>query len=100
MKAQAGSHDWIYIHTNSAQDYVVTNGIELKEFYFALFDRLNHLLLLKHQYGNASYNMHTYLEFVKSDEVKKMVRDDVVAYGDFCWIDFEDEAGLDKGLPG
>ncbi|WP_041085993.1 hypothetical protein [Jeotgalibacillus soli] len=96
MKAQAGSHEWLYIHINSTQDYVMSYGIEFKEFYFALSERVDHLLLLKHQYEDSSFNMHTYLEYVERDEIKNLVKDDVSSYGDFCWIDFEDEAGLNE----
>ena len=96
MKAHAGSHEWIYLHINSSQDYVMSNGIEFKEFYYVLSERVQNLLLLKHQYENASFNMHTYLEYVNAEELDMMVRDNISSYGDFCWIDFEDEAGLDE----
>ncbi|KIL48743.1 hypothetical protein [Jeotgalibacillus campisalis] len=96
MKPQAGSSEWIYIHLNSAQDYVMSAGIEFKEFYHALSANLHHLLLLKHQYDNASFNMHTHMEYVSADELSKMAKDTIESYGDFCWIDFEDEAGVDE----
>lgn len=96
MKSQAGSHEWIYVHINPNQDYVMSNGIELKEFYTALSGHLHHLLLLKHQYENASFNMHTHLEYVRAEEIIDVIKDNVSSYGDFCWIDFEDEAGLDE----
>ncbi|MGD7046499.1 hypothetical protein [Jeotgalibacillus proteolyticus] len=96
MKPQAGSSEWIYIHLNSTQDYVMSAGIEFKDFYHALSKNLHHLLLLKHQYDNASFNMHTHLEYVSADEMSKLAKDPVHTYGDFCWIDFEDEAGVDE----
>ncbi|TFD98302.1 hypothetical protein [Jeotgalibacillus sp. R-1-5s-1] len=99
MKNQAGSQGWIYLHLNLSQDFVMSNGIEFKEFYHALSDHLHHLLLVKHQYEQTSFNMHTYLEYVNADEVSKLVKEDVASYGDFCWIDFEDEAGLDEMSP-
>ncbi|PPA70570.1 hypothetical protein [Jeotgalibacillus proteolyticus] len=96
MKSNAGSHEWVYLHINSGQNYVLSNGIEFRDFYFALSQHFHHLLLLKHQYENASYNMHTHMEYVSSDEKENLLREPISSYGDFCWIDFEDEAGLDE----
>ncbi|KIL52395.1 hypothetical protein KP77_06550 [Jeotgalibacillus alimentarius] len=96
MKNQGSSQGWIYLHLNTAQDFAMSSGIDMKDFYRALSDRLHHLLLLKHKFEQSSFNMHTYLEYVHEQEVSDLVKEDIAAYGEFCWIDFEDEAGVDE----
>lgn len=74
-------------------------GIEFAEFARSLSDLMNHVLLLKHQFDDGDFNMHTLLEYVPNDRFKKLIQDNVYGYGDFCWIDFEEVEGLDE-LPG
>jgi hypothetical protein len=57
---------------------------------------MNNLLLLKAHFDDGEFNIHTLLEFVPSNRLKKLVEDDVYGYGDFCWIDFEEEEGLNE----
>lgn len=98
-KRNQGIRDLIYIHLNEHDHYVMTYGIEFSEFANALSDSLNNLLLLKHRYEHGDFNMHTLFEYVSSDKLGRLIADDVYGYGDFCWIDFEEEDVLNE-LPG
>ncbi|KAB2329925.1 hypothetical protein F7731_20900 [Cytobacillus depressus] len=88
--------DIIYIHLNEREQYVLTYGIEFAEFSQALFNSINSLLLLKHRYDDADFNMHTLHEYVSKDKLKKLMEKEVYGYGDFCWIDFEEEEDLNE----
>lgn len=88
--------DLVYIHLNEAEDYVLTYGIEFEEWSQPLKDLLNHILLLKHKFDDVYFNMHTLLEYVRNEQIVKLVEEDVYGYGDFCWIDFEDVESLDE----
>ncbi|KHD84243.1 hypothetical protein [Heyndrickxia ginsengihumi] len=94
MKNHAGNRGLIYVHTNEVNHYVLSYGIEFREFYHA-FPKLTNLLLLRHQFDSGMFNLHTLFEYVDEETVDRLVEDDVYRYGDFCWIDFEDEEGLD-----
>ncbi|MDQ0273244.1 hypothetical protein [Cytobacillus purgationiresistens] len=91
--------DLIYILLNEQDQYVISYGIEFTEFTYSLSDSMNNLLLLKHHFEEGDINMHTMFEYVSRDDLKKLAEDDVYGYGDFCWIDFEEEESLNE-LPG
>ena len=64
-----------------------------------MYDSINHILLLKHHFDDADFNLHTLLDYIPRKRVMKLAGDDVSRYGDFCWIDFEEMEGLD-GISG
>jgi hypothetical protein len=99
LKRNSDIRDVIYIHLNEKHQYVLSYGIEFSEFVLSLSDTLNHLLLLKHQFEDSDFNMHTMLDYVPKKRMMKLVDDEVYDYGDFCWIDFEEMDGLNE-LPG
>jgi hypothetical protein len=88
--------DLIYVHLNQSEQYVMSYGIEFSEFASAFSGSLNHLLLLKHRFEDTDYNMHTLLEYCPDIKVNKLASKDVYGYGDFCWIDFVEEEGLNE----
>jgi hypothetical protein len=88
--------DLIYVHLNQADQYVLSYGIEFEEFSLAFSDSLNNLLLLKHRFDDTDFNMHTLLEYCPEERVPKLAEEDVYRYGDFCWIDFFEEEGLNE----
>jgi hypothetical protein len=88
--------DLIYIHHNNFEQYVITYGIEFKEFMGAIPPKLKNLLLLKHRFNDAEFNMHTLLEFVPSEKINMLIEDGVYGYGNFCWVDFTEVDGLNE----
>lgn len=94
-----GRQDVIYVHLNEKDKFVLSHGIEFKEFVDSLFDKMNHLLLIKHRFDDADFNMHTMLDYVPKKRLMKLAGDNVDEYGDFCWIDFEEMEGVDE-IPG
>jgi hypothetical protein len=96
LKANNQVKDIIYVHKNPDRHYVVTYGIHFNEFAMNARKPLKNLLLIKHQYEHGAFNIHTHMEYVEQDEMKKIIDDGVQSYGDFCWIDFEEEVGVDE----
>jgi hypothetical protein len=88
--------DIIYIHINEREQYTITYGIEFVEFAQSLLEKFNNLLLLKHNFDDGEFNMHTLHEFVPKERLNKLMADDVYGYGNFCWIDFEEEEALNE----
>jgi hypothetical protein len=86
--------DLVYVHLNQSDQYVLSYGIEFAEFAAAFSGSFNHLLLLKHRFEDADFNMHTQFEYCPEERIKQLAADDVYSYGDFCWIDFVEEDGL------
>ncbi|MET0786361.1 MAG: hypothetical protein ABWY25_06610 [Paenisporosarcina sp.] len=88
----------IYIHMNEADQFVIFNGLTLEQFVQSS-GPMQHLLLLKHQYEDGSFNMHTQLEFVPADEIRSFLKEFVDAPTDLRWIDFEEERKLNALTP-
>jgi hypothetical protein len=88
--------DLIYIHHHNLDQYVISYGIEFKEFMASFSSNLNYLLLLKHHFNDAEFNMHTLLEFVPQEKINKLINDGVYGYGNFCWLDFAEVEGLNE----
>lgn len=88
--------DLVYVHLNENGQYVISYGVEFVEFALSLPRSLNHLLLLKHKFDDGEVNRHTQLEYVTKDMIRKLAQDNIYGYGDFCWIDFEENEGLDE----
>lgn len=97
MKKHNGHiRELVYIQMNDEIQYVLSYGIEFAEFARAIPSVLENILLLKHQFDDADFNMHTLLEYVPLERMEKIIKDDVYGYGDFCWIDFEEEDALNE----
>jgi hypothetical protein len=86
--------DLIYIHHNHFDQYVISYGIEFKEFMESIPIKLKNILLLKHRFNDAEFNMHTLLEFVPQEKMDRLLQDGVYGYGNFCWVDFANIEGL------
>ncbi|KYC83942.1 hypothetical protein MXL46_15810 [Heyndrickxia sporothermodurans] len=93
MKNRVANRGVIYVHTNVVDHYVLSHGIDFYDFYQA-FPDLPNLLLLRHQFEDANFNLHTLLDYVDAELIPKMTKDNIYHYEDFCWIDFEDEDTL------
>ncbi|MEQ2528682.1 hypothetical protein EKG37_17095 [Robertmurraya yapensis] len=95
-KNNSNQRDLVYVHLNETKQYVLSYGIEYPEFAQSLSDLMHNVLLLKHHFDDGDFNMHTLLEFVPNERLNNLAKDDVYGYGDFCWIDFEEEEGLNE----
>ncbi|WP_419882729.1 hypothetical protein ACN6MY_03280 [Peribacillus sp. B-H-3] len=87
--------DILYMHVQASERFVISYGMSFQEFVYSLQHPLSNLLLLKHQFEDGEFNRNTLLDYVPSDSVMNLLKEDVSEYGDFCWVDFEEEAALD-----
>ena len=88
----------IYIHMNEVDQFVIFSGLTLQKFVSAV-GPLQHLLLLKHDYEDASFNMHTQFDFVTPYEIKQFVKKVSDSKKALCWVDFVDEKKLNQLTP-
>ena len=88
----------IYIHMNEADQFVMFSGLTMQQFVQSA-GPLQHLLLLKHEYEDSSFNIHTQLEFVPADEVLSFTKEFMDNPTDLRWIDFADERKLNMLTP-
>ncbi|KUP04511.1 hypothetical protein Q73_15390 [Bacillus coahuilensis m2-6] len=88
--------DFVFIKSNPRDKSVHLAGIEFHEFMKAQTTPLQHLLLLKHQVQATSFNMHTLFEYVPKEEIPQLLKENGKPSGDFCWLDFADDSGLNE----
>ncbi|MBS4205310.1 hypothetical protein [Lederbergia citrea] len=96
MKNHAVGRELIYVHMNNSDHFVLSYGIEFSEFIKGIPVQIPNVLLLRHKFEEGHFNMHTKLDYADSDMIRKLLVENVYGYGDFCWIDFEDEEHLDQ----
>ncbi len=96
MKSNGQIEQVIYVHKHKEQHYVLSYGITFQDFVHHLPIRLQNILLLKHQCDETSFNIHTMMEYIEKDQIDDLLKDDVNGYGDFCWIDFAEEVGVNE----
>ncbi|RUL53655.1 MULTISPECIES: hypothetical protein [Lysinibacillus] len=100
-KKQKTAEDFIhhiYIHMNDVEHFVIFSGLSLKQFINAV-EPIKNLLLLKHDYDDGLFNMHTQFDFVPNEDLNKFVKEMVDSKKDLCWIDFENEKQLNLLTP-
>ncbi|MFD1863725.1 hypothetical protein [Planococcus chinensis] len=88
----------LYIYLNEAEGFALFSGLTFAQFMDAVKMPKN-LLLLKHSYDDASFNMHTHLEFVAQEEFSQFRKAMGNKKSEFCWIDFKNERQLNSLSP-
>lgn len=88
----------LYIYLNDADQFALFSGLTFAQFMDAVKMPKN-LLLLKHSYDDASYNMHTQLEFASQEEYPELRKSRAAKEGEFCWIDFRSEKQVNSLTP-
>ncbi len=88
----------LYIYLNDADQFALFSGLTFAQFMDAVRMPKN-LLLLKHSYQDASYNMHTQMEFASQEEFPELRKSRAAKTGEFCWIDFRSEKQVNSLTP-
>ena len=63
----------LYVHMNELNQFVIFSGLTFREFVSAV-GPLQNILLLKNEYEDGSFNMHTRLEFVEEKGITKVCK--------------------------
>ncbi|MCU9615149.1 hypothetical protein OEV98_16555 [Caldibacillus lycopersici] len=95
MARNESSRDIVYLLVNTHDHNVISYGITFHEFIDGLKNPLSNLLLLKHEYEDSEFHLHTQLSYVTKDHLLKASNHDVNKFRSFCWVDFEDIFSLD-----
>ncbi|MEI4770718.1 hypothetical protein WAX74_13910 [Psychrobacillus sp. FJAT-51614] len=88
----------LYVHVNEIEHFALFSGLSVQQF-IKNFSDLSALLLLKHQYEDASFNMHTQLEFVVKEQYNHFLKDYAERPSVLCLLDFSDERKLNMLSP-
>ncbi|MEK3979990.1 hypothetical protein MKY37_13060 [Psychrobacillus sp. FSL K6-2836] len=88
----------LYVHVNEVEHFALFSGITVQQF-IRNFSDLSALLLLKHSYDDASFNMHTQLEFIVPEQYNHFIKEFAEGPFEVCFMDFEDERKLNMLSP-
>lgn len=83
-----------YIKIDEVNNYVLTSGMEFKDFMNGIKIKPNNILILEGYPYNSVYSNKLFMEYITKEHMESFVEEDVYSYGDFCWIDFEKEDNL------
>nr|WP_106781602.1 hypothetical protein [Lysinibacillus timonensis] len=100
-KKKKVSEDFIhhlYVHMNEVDQFVIFSGLTFRQFISSISPVPN-LLLLKHNYEDGSFNMHTQFDFIPYEELHNFVKKISDTTSDLCWVDFVHEKNLDQLTP-
>lgn len=88
----------LYVHVNEVEHFALFSGLTVQQF-IRSFSDLPALLLLNHQYEDASFNIHTQFEFIVQDQYLRFVKDYAERPIALCLMDFTDEKKLNMLSP-
>ncbi len=101
VKKMKNADDFIhhlYVHMNDVDQFVIYSGLSFKQF-FSSAEPMRNILLLKHQYEDGSFNMHTQLDFIGTDDLSGFLKKLPDMKGDLCWVDFASEKNVNQLSP-
>lgn len=88
----------LYVHVNEVEHFALFSGLSVQQF-IRYFSDMPALLLLKHQYEEGSFNMHTQLEFIVQEQYAHFLKDYSERPTAICLMDFTDERKLNMLSP-
>lgn len=88
----------LYVYFNEAEQFALFSGLSFAHFLDAM-KMPAHLLLLNHSYEDASFNMHTQLEFVAQEEYPLFRKWQLQKKAQLSWIDFRSEKQVNTLTP-
>ena len=83
---------------NDVDHFVLFNGLSVKQLLESI-DEPSNLLLLKHNFEDGSFNIHTQFDFVEVPELPSFVKRVEDKGSDVCFVDFKDERYVSQLTP-
>lgn len=88
----------IYLWEQADKGRFLYHGIEFREW-ISCFNLKENLILLRSDFSGGQYHAKSNLHYILQSELPLLANDDIYKYGDFVWVDFEDERSLDALTP-
>ena len=84
----------VYIYLDKINSLVYSYGIEFKDFIKGIGGERNYLILAGFP-DICDFNYRIFVEYVTKEKAKHLLSQNVNKFGDFCWVDFQEEEQLD-----
>lgn len=85
------NRDFYYLVCDFEENKVFSCGASFSDFMSFIKVKANNILLLKASFGDGKYDRNIGLDYVDSENMEDLINDDVYSYGDFVWVDYDDE---------
>ncbi|MDK2564506.1 hypothetical protein QOZ84_13245 [Romboutsia sedimentorum] len=85
-----------YIKINEDNNKIKISGIKFKEFIQGIAEKPKNLLILSGDPANSEIDIEWNLEYISNYNLSEFYKEEVYDFGDFHWIDFEEEYNLNK----
>jgi hypothetical protein len=92
--------DVFYVKAYPEDNVIEYYGMEMEEFMRCSPIKPDKLLFLEAGYSWADFHQHTGMEILEGDKINGLLQDDILAIGDFCWVDYEKTEHLNARPPG
>lgn len=79
--------DYLYIWHDSEHQFVVTSGLEFKDFQQGL-SATGGVVLIDHQSDTATYDHVSGFHFTPSSALSELIAEDIYSWGNFAWADY------------
>ncbi|MBM7694219.1 hypothetical protein JOC77_003663 [Peribacillus deserti] len=90
------TRDILYLHLQASERFVISYGMDFREFAGSLNQSLQNLLMIRHQYEDGEFNINTLMDYVLQEDLPNLLKQNVNEYRDFCWTDFTEVSGLNE----
>ncbi|PLT27975.1 hypothetical protein [Peribacillus deserti] len=90
------TRDILYLHLQASERFVISYGMDFREFAGSLNQGLRNILLIEHKYEDGEYNLNTLMDYVLQEDLPNLLKQNVSEYIDFCWTDFAEESALNE----
>ena len=88
----------LYLHMNDVNHFVVFSGLSNKQMLQSI-ELPSNILLLKHDYEEGSFNIHTQFDFIEAPEIPLFIKKVEDTTSDLCWVDFKEERYVNQLTP-
>lgn len=91
--------DVVYINSDTEKGLVKFYGIQFKDFISCTPNPINNVLLIEHEYWSEKYHLPSRFMYTTKENINDLINEDIYNYGDFCWVDFNEEESFDLLKP-
>lgn len=88
--------NFYYTVCDFEENKVFSCGATFFDFMKHIKIKPNNILLLKASFGDGKYDRKIGLDYVDSENMEDLIKDDVYSYGDFIWLDYNDPSIIDN----
>lgn len=81
--------EYVYIWNNPNKNYIIVSGIEFKDI--VSIDKNKNYLLLSHESETAEYDLNTRFDYIRSNKIDNLLKEDIYSFGNFSWVPYTGE---------